>query len=167
MSFIRMVKVFLKSLLFLSLIFLLSPYSTPFLEILQHMWAFGRRKLQWLIKRIVCLLWGAPWGPSGLHTEAFDPRKFISSRCSPHSHLSAMSLFIMLHKNQYPRPTALEYSFPEWSVTESWHVIEPLDSPRLRNNDGKRLTLRKAELGLFEHVSLELRWKWCEPGQRK
>lgn len=65
MSFIHMVKVLLKSLLFPSLIFLLSPYSTPFLEILQHMWAFGRRKLQWLIKRIVCLLWGAPWGPSG------------------------------------------------------------------------------------------------------
>lgn len=46
MSFIHMVKVLLKSLLFPSLIFLLSPYSTPFLEILQHMWAFGRRKLQ-------------------------------------------------------------------------------------------------------------------------
>lgn len=87
-SFILKVKIFLKPLLLLPLIFLLFPYSTPFPWDLTTHGGFCWRKLQWLIKRIVCLLWGAPWGPSGLHTEPFDPRKFISSRCFPHSHLS-------------------------------------------------------------------------------
>lgn len=140
---------FLKSLVLPSLIFVLSllhPFSLRSCNTCGHL---AGKKLQWLIKRIVCLLWGAPWGPSGLHTEPFDPRKFISSRCFPHRHLSAMSFFIMYPKNKYSRPTAAAYNLSEWSVTGGWHLIEPLGSHGLRHNDGGRLTLSKAELGLF------------------
>lgn len=46
-------------------------------------------------------------------------------------------------------------------------MIEPLDSPGLRQSDGARLMLRKAELNLFRQVSLELRSKLRESGQTK
>lgn len=121
--FLIHIQFFLKSFFVLPLasFSLLSP--PLFLELLQHMWAFGRRKIEWLIERIVCLLWGAFWGPSGLHKESFDPGNVISSRCFPHSHLSAVSLLILCHKNKCSRTIVTAHRFPEHRVTENWHLI--------------------------------------------
>lgn len=110
---------------------LLSP--PLFLELLQHMWAFGRKKCSDSPRELFVCSEEHSEDPLGCTRSLLILAMWFLPDVFPiATFLQCPSSFCIEGRNKYSRITVPALRFPECSVTENWQMTSPLCSPCLQ-----------------------------------